>query len=83
VRKSKAPMLLIGQTGAGKSFLARRVCEKKKARHQMLRNAHKGLLFLDEIGELGPDEQAMCSRRRRRSAFCQWAAPMKCKGISS
>jgi len=96
--KSKAPMLLMGPTGAGKSFLARRVFELKKARHQLdgrfveincatlhgdgaastlfghikgaftgaaserlglLRMADKGLLFLDEIGELGVDEQAM------------------------
>jgi transcriptional regulatory protein RtcR len=91
-------MLLMGATGAGKSFLAKRVYELKKARHQidggfveincatlrgdgatsalfghvkgaftgaqhdrggLLRSAHKGLLFLDEIGELGADEQAM------------------------
>ena len=96
--RSKAPMLLMGQTGAGKSFLAKRVFELKKARHQisgsfvevncatlrgdgaasalfghvkgaftgaaqdragLLRSADKGLLFLDEIGELGADEQAM------------------------
>ena len=96
--KSKAPILLMGPTGAGKSFLARRVYELKKARHQidgkfielncatvrgdtaastlfghvkgaftgagsdrpgLLKSAHKGLLFLDEIGELGLDEQAM------------------------
>lgn len=96
--KSKAPMLLMGPTGAGKSFLAKRVFELKKARHQLegkfveincatlhgdgagstlfghvkgaftgaasdrpglLRTANKGLLFLDEIGELGLDEQAM------------------------
>lgn len=96
--RSRAPMLLMGPTGAGKSFLARRVYELKKARHQidgrfvelncatlhgdgaastlfghtkgaftgagsdrpgLLRSADKGLLFLDEIGELGPDEQAM------------------------
>lgn len=96
--KSRAPMLLMGPTGAGKSFLARRVYELKKARHQidgrfvelncatlhgdgaastlfghvkgaftgaaadrpgLLKSAHKGLLFLDEIGELGADEQAM------------------------
>jgi transcriptional regulatory protein RtcR len=94
----KAPMLLMGQTGAGKSFLAKRVFELKKARQQitgafvevncatlrgdgaasalfghvkgaftgaqqdrggLLRSADKGLLFLDEIGELGADEQAM------------------------
>lgn len=96
--KSRSPMLLMGPTGAGKSFLARRVYELKKARHQidgrfvelncatlhgdgaastlfghvkgaftgaasdrpgLLKSAHKGLLFLDEIGELGADEQAM------------------------
>jgi len=96
--RSKAPILLMGQTGAGKSFLAKRVFELKKARHQisgsfveincatlrgdgaasalfghvkgaftgaqqdrggLLRSADKGLLFLDEIGELGADEQAM------------------------
>ncbi|GAA5495720.1 anaerobic nitric oxide reductase transcription regulator NorR [Rubritalea halochordaticola] len=28
----------------------------------LLREAHKGLLFLDEIGELGPDEQAVLLR---------------------
>jgi transcriptional regulatory protein RtcR len=33
--RSKAPMLLMGPTGAGKSFLARRVYELKKARHQI------------------------------------------------
>ena len=96
--RSKAPMLFMGPTGAGKSFLAKRVFELKKARHQitglfvevncatlrgdgaasalfghvkgaftgaqqdrggLLRSADKGLLFLDEIGELGADEQAM------------------------
>lgn len=32
--KSRAPILLTGPTGAGKSFLARRVFELKKSRHQ-------------------------------------------------
>jgi transcriptional regulatory protein RtcR len=96
--RSKAPILLTGPTGAGKSMLAKRIFELKKARHQiegdfvdvncatlrgdgagstlfghkkgsftgaaadrpgLLRTADKGVLFLDEIGELGLDEQAM------------------------
>jgi transcriptional regulatory protein RtcR len=106
--KSKAPMLLMGPTGAGKSFLARRVYELKKARHQLegkfveincatlhgdgaastlfghvkgaftgaaserpglLRTAHGGLLFLDEIGELGLDEQAMLLKAVEEKRF--------------
>lgn len=106
--KSTAPMLLMGPTGAGKSFLARRVYELKKARHQitgrfvdincatlhgdgagstlfghikgaftgaaadrpgLLRSAHKGLLFLDEIGELGLDEQAMLLKAVEEKRF--------------
>ena len=95
---SNLPILLTGATGAGKSMLARRIYELKKARHLLqgdfvdvncatlkgdgamsalfghrkgaftgavsarsgyLATAHRGLLFLDEIGELGADEQAM------------------------
>lgn len=106
--KSKAPILLMGPTGAGKSFLAKRVFELKKARHQLdgkfveincatlrgdgagstlfghikgsftgaasdrpglLRTAHKGLLFLDEIGELGLDEQAMLLKAVEEKRF--------------
>ena len=106
--KSRAPMLLMGPTGAGKSFLARRVYELKKARHQisgrfveincatlhgdgagstlfghikgaftgaatdrpgLLRSANKGLLFLDEIGELGLDEQAMLLKAVEEKRF--------------
>ena len=106
--KSRAPMLLMGPTGAGKSFLARRVYELKKSRHQidgkfidincatlhgdgaastlfghirgaftgaasdrpgLLRSAHKGLLFLDEIGELGLDEQAMLLKAIEEKRF--------------
>lgn len=99
--RSRAPMLLMGPTGAGKSQLARKVYELKKLRHQvsgplvevncatlkgdsamsalfghrkgaftgavadrpgLLKSAHNGVLFLDEIGELGLDEQAMILR---------------------
>ncbi|GAA5787078.1 RNA repair transcriptional activator RtcR [Chitiniphilus shinanonensis] len=106
--RSKAPMLLCGPTGAGKSFLARRIYELKKARHQLngrfvevncatlrgdnamsalfghvrgaftgaqaeraglLRSADGGLLFLDEIGELGLDEQAMLLKAIEEKRF--------------
>jgi transcriptional regulatory protein RtcR len=101
VIRSEAPVLLLGPTGAGKSQLAKRIFELKKARHQiegdfievncatlrgdsamsalfghkrgaftgavaerkgLLRAADRGLLFLDEIGELGLDEQATILR---------------------
>ncbi|UXH79198.1 RNA repair transcriptional activator RtcR [Roseateles amylovorans] len=106
--RSRAPMLLAGPTGAGKSFLARRMYELKQSRHQLdglfvdvncatlrgdgaastlfghkkgaftgaaadrpglLRTAHKGLLFLDEIGELGLDEQAMLLKAIEEKRF--------------
>jgi len=106
--KSRAPMLLMGPTGAGKSFLARRIFDLKKVRHQLaggfvevncatlhgegagsalfghvkgaftgaaseraglLRSADKGLLFLDEIGELGLDEQAMLLKAVEEKRF--------------
>ncbi len=96
--RSHAPILLTGPTGAGKSFLAKRIYQLKaqqnhvkgqfvavncatlrgdnamaalfghrkgaftgaeKAREGLLKAANHGLLFLDEIGELGLDEQAM------------------------
>jgi transcriptional regulatory protein RtcR len=105
---SRAPILLVGPTGAGKSFLARRMYELKKARHQMegsfvevncatlrgdsaastlfghkkgaftgaaadraglLRSANQGVLFLDEIGELGLDEQAMLLKAIEEKRF--------------
>ncbi|MCW4455889.1 RNA repair transcriptional activator RtcR [Flavobacterium sp. MXW15] len=106
--RSRAPMLLTGPTGAGKSQLAKRVFELKKLKHQLpgrfvevncatlrgdgamstlfghvkgaytgasgdraglLRSAHQGLLFLDEIGELGLDEQAMLLRALEEKRF--------------
>jgi transcriptional regulatory protein RtcR len=105
---SHAPFLLTGPTGAGKSQLARRIYELKKARHQiegplvdvncatlrgdtamsslfghikgaftgaqsarpgLLKSADGGLLFLDEIGELGLDEQAMILRAIEEKRF--------------
>lgn len=106
--RSKAPILLMGPTGAGKSLLARRIYELKKLKHQiagpfvevncatlkgdgamsalfghrkgaftgavadrpgLLRAADKGMLFLDEIGELGLDEQAMILRAIEDKCF--------------
>lgn len=106
--RSRAPILLTGPTGAGKSHLARRMYELKKARHQvsgefvevncatlrgdgaastlfghkkgaftgaatdragLLRAAHEGVLFLDEIGELGADEQAMLLKAVEEKRF--------------
>jgi len=99
--RSKAPMLLMGPTGAGKSLLARRIYALKRLKHHvkgpfvevncatlrgdgamsalfghrkgaftgavtdrqgLLRAADTGMLFLDEIAELGLDEQAMILR---------------------
>jgi transcriptional regulatory protein RtcR len=105
---SAAPLLLAGPTGAGKSRLARRIYELKKARRQiagpfvevncatirgdaamsalfghtkgaftgavkdrpgLLKSADGGMLFLDEVGELGPDEQAMLLRAVEEKKF--------------
>ena len=106
--RSRAPMLLTGPTGAGKSFLARRIFELKKerqnlrgrfvevncatlrgesamsalfghvkgaftgaqnARAGLLRSADGGVLLLDEIGELGQDEQAMLLKAIEEKRF--------------
>ena len=106
--QSRNPVLLMGPTGAGKSQLARRIYELKKARHQIggefvevncatlrgdaamsalfghvrgaftgalkdrtgfLRMADGGLLFLDEVGELGLDEQAILLRALEEKRF--------------
>lgn len=105
---SREPLLLMGPTGAGKSRLARRIYELKRARHQLkgefvevncatirgdaamsalfghvkgaftgainarpglMRTADGGILFLDEIGELGIDEQAMLLRAVEEKMF--------------
>jgi transcriptional regulatory protein RtcR len=102
---SKAPILLTGPTGAGKSQLAQRIYDLKRARRQiegrfvevncatlrgdaalfghvkgaftgalqdrpgLLKAADGGVLFLDEIGELGLDEQAMLSRAVEEKRF--------------
>lgn len=105
---SREALLLMGATGAGKSQLARRIYELKRARHGikgafvevncatlrgdaamsalfghtkgaftgasaerpgLLRAADKGMLFLDEIGELGADEQAMLLRAIEDKTF--------------
>ncbi len=102
------PMLLTGPTGAGKSRLAGRIYEMRKAkrlvtgqfvevncatlrgesamsalfghkkgaftgatsdRPGLLRTADRGMLFLDEIGELGLDEQAMLLRALEEKRF--------------
>jgi len=106
--QSRAPMLITGPTGAGKSQLARRIYALKKARRGvagpfvdlncatlrgdaamsalfghvkgaftgalndrpgLLRQANGGVLFLDEIGELGADEQAMLLRALEDKRF--------------
>jgi transcriptional regulatory protein RtcR len=106
--RSRAPLLLIGPTGAGKSQLAARIYDLKHARHQakgefvevncatlrgdaamstlfghvkgaftgaqsdragLLRKAHQGVVFLDEIGELGGDEQAMLLKAVEEKSF--------------
>lgn len=106
--RSRAPLLFMGPTGAGKSRLARRIYDLKKLKHQvsgpfvevncatlrgdsamsalfghkkgaftgaaadrpgLLRSADTGLLFLDEIGELGLDEQAMILRAIEEKRF--------------
>ena len=106
--RSRAPLLLIGPTGAGKSQLASRIYELKKVKHQLkgefvevncatlrgdaamstlfghvkgaftgaqsdraglLRKANQGIVFLDEIGELGSDEQAMLLKAIEEKRF--------------
>ncbi len=116
--RSRAPILLLGPTGAGKSQLARKVYELKKLRHQvsgpfvevncatlkgdsamsalfghrkgaftgavqdrpgLLKSANTGVLFLDEVGELGLDEQAMILRAIEEGRFLPVGADSEAK----
>lgn len=118
--RSRAPMLLTGPTGAGKSRLAQRIYELRQQRcgvegafvevncatlrgdtamsalfgHKkgaftgaqtdrpgLLREAQGGVLFLDEIGELGADEQAVLLRAVEEGVYLPVGAdrPMKSK----
>ncbi len=106
--RSKAPILLNGPTGAGKSFLAKRIYQLRQSKHQvkgrfvevncatlrgdnamstlfghvkgaftgaltarggLLKEADGGILFLDEIAELGLDEQAMLLKAIEEKRF--------------
>ncbi len=106
--RSQEPILLTGPTGAGKSQLARRIYELKRANNQikgefvaincatlrgdsamsvlfghkrgaftgavsdrpgLLKTADGGMLFLDEVGELGLDEQAMLLQAIEEKTF--------------
>jgi transcriptional regulatory protein RtcR len=117
---SREPMLLMGPTGAGKSRLAHRIYELKRARRQvagafvevncatlrgdaamsalfghvkgaftgavkdrpgLLKAADGGMLFLDEVGELGLDEQAMLLRALEEGVFLPMGADRETSSI--
>lgn len=106
--RSSAPILLTGETGVGKSQLAKRIYDLRLRQHKvegafvevncatlrgdnamstlfghrkgaftgaiadrpgLLLAAHKGILFLDEIGTLGLAEQAMLLRALEKKSF--------------
>ncbi|MDR0219241.1 MAG: RNA repair transcriptional activator RtcR [Enterobacteriaceae bacterium] len=111
--RSCAPILLTGPTGAGKSFLARRIWQLRQSRHLLqgrfvevncatlrgdnamstlfghvkgaftgalqprtglLREAAGGILFLDEVAELGLDEQAMLLKAIEEKNFLPYGS---------
>ncbi|AOM41494.1 RNA repair transcriptional activator RtcR [Xenorhabdus hominickii] len=111
--RSTAPILLTGPTGAGKSFLARRIYQLQQSRHLLkgrfvevncatlrgdnamstlfghvkgaftgaiqprtglLREANGGILFLDEVAELGLDEQAMLLKAIEEKSFLPYGS---------
>ncbi|MGJ0625390.1 RNA repair transcriptional activator RtcR [Xenorhabdus bovienii] len=111
--RSSAPILLTGPTGAGKSFLARRIYQLRQSRHLiqgrfvevncatlrgdnamstlfghvkgaftgaiqprtgLLREADGGILFLDEVAELGLDEQAMLLKAIEEKSFLPYGS---------
>ncbi len=117
---SDAPILLKGPTGSGKTRLARRIFELKKARRQvqgefvevncatlrgdaamsalfghkkgaftsaisdrsgLLVRANGGVLFLDEVGELGLDEQAMLLRAVEEKRFLPMGADREVESL--
>jgi transcriptional regulatory protein RtcR len=49
----------------------------------LLLSANEGLLFLDEVGELGWKNRRCCFGRSRRSAFCPWGATTRSRAIFS
>lgn len=116
---SRAPILLTGPTGAGKSHLARRIFELKHQRQRvegrfievncatlrgdgamsalfghkrgaftgavsdrpgLLSSSDGGVLFLDEVGELGLDEQAMLLRALEEKRFLPVGADREVEG---
>lgn len=114
--RSRAPVLLIGPTGVGKSMLARRMYDLKKAHGQidglfvevncatlrgdgtaaalfghkrgsftgaasdrsgLLLTANRGLLFLDEIGDLNPEAQTMLLKAIEEKRFLPFGADIE------
>lgn len=115
---SKEPMLITGETGAGKTRLVKRIYELKQqrgqlngkfvvvncatligdkamsalfghskgaftgavaARNGLLKEADGGLLFLDEIAELGLDEQAMLLKAIEEKSYLPLGADSEVK----